>query len=253
MRAYEALADLILPASCAGCAATGVSLRSGVCAECVATVAAMRPHETRPTPAPDGLPLCVSLGAYADPLRSMILNYKDRGRHRLAKPLGALLGAVVAEVAAGRPVLLIPVPDTPGAARERHGDHMARLTRTAARNLRAAGTAALVAYPLMAMPRADSAHLSAADRALTAQGAFAVRQGRMNGLRAASRGRLIFVLDDVITTGSTLAVVSERLAEADVEVAAVVTLAATARRRETNESSGMGGAVPNGRIPVKRS
>jgi len=253
MRAYEALADLILPTSCAGCAVAGVSLSSGVCADCVSTVARMRPYETRPTPAPTGLPLCVSLGAYADPLRSMILSYKDRGRHRLARPLGALLGAVVAEVAAGRPVVLVPVPDTPGAARERHGDHMARLTRVAARRLRAAGTAALVAYPLKALPRADSAHLSAVDRALTAQSAFAVREARVNGLRAASRGRLIFVLDDVLTTGSTLAVVSQRLAEVDVEVTAGVTLAATERRREPTESWGMGGADPNGRIPVKRS
>ncbi|NUR70751.1 MAG: ComF family protein [Hamadaea sp.] len=232
MRAYEALADLILPTSCAGCAVSGVSLRSGVCADCVAAVAAMRPRETRPTPAPDGLPLCVSLGSYADPLRSMIVNYKDRNRHRLAKPLGALLGAVVAEVAARRPVLLIPVPDTPGAARERHGDHMARLTRIAARRLRAAGTAALIAYPLKAMPRADSTHLSAADRARTARDAFAVRPARVTGLRAVARGRLIFVVDDVLTTGSTLAVISERLAETGVEVAAGVTLAATELRRD---------------------
>ncbi|MEV0268683.1 phosphoribosyltransferase family protein [Hamadaea sp. NPDC050747] len=253
MRAYEALADLILPTSCAGCGAGGVALRSGVCGDCVATVAAMRPHETRPTPAPPGLPLCVTLGPYADPLSSMIVSYKDRGRHRLAKPLGALLGAVVAEVAAGRPVLLVPVPDTPGAARERHGDHMARLTRVAARRLRAAGTAAVVAYPLKAMPRADSAHLSASDRARTAQSAFAVRDARVKSLRAAARGRLIFLVDDVLTTGSTLAVVSERLAEVDVEVAAGVTLAATELRRESAESWGMGGADPNGRIPVKRS
>ncbi|MEV6966939.1 ComF family protein [Hamadaea sp. NPDC051192] len=253
MRAYEALVDLLLPTSCAGCDAAGISLRGGVCGDCVATVAAMRPHETRPTPAPPGLPLCVSLGPYADPLRSMIVSFKDRGRHRLAKPLGALLGAVVAEVAAGRPVLLIPVPDTPGAARERHGDHMARLTRAAARHLRAAGTAALVAYPLAAMPRADSAHLSAADRVVTAQSAFMIRDTRVNNLRAAARGRLIFVLDDVLTTGSTLAVVSKRLAEVDVEVAAGVTLAATELRRDRADSWSMGGADPNGRIPVKRS
>jgi predicted amidophosphoribosyltransferase len=230
VRVHEALADLLLPTSCAGCDASGVPLRRGVCAGCVAAIAGMRPHETRPNPAPPGLPPCFSLGEYAEPLRSLILSYKDRGRHRLAHPLGALLAAVAAEVTGGRPALLIPVPDTPRAARDRHGDHMARLARVAARQLRATGIAALVAYPLKATTRADSAQLSSAQRAAAAVTAFATRPGRLATLRAAARGRTVLVLDDVITTGSTLAAVCDQVCGVGVEVTAGVTLAATARR-----------------------
>jgi len=90
------LADLLLPTACAGCDATSVPLSSGVCPKCVEVMVNLVPHVTRPTPAPAGLPPCHALGAYADPLRSLVLAYKDRGRHGLARPLGNLLAAVVA-------------------------------------------------------------------------------------------------------------------------------------------------------------
>ncbi|NUT38170.1 MAG: ComF family protein [Hamadaea sp.] len=225
-----ALADLLLPTSCAGCGAERVPLRRGVCADCVAVIALLRPRETRPTPAPPGLPPCACLGDYADPLRSLVLAYKDRGRHRLAEPLGALLSVVVAEVAGGHPVLLVPVPDTARAARARHGDHMARLVRSTARRLVRDGVDARCAYPLKALDRRDSAHLSAAERADQAVNAFVVRASRFARVRSLARGRVVIAVDDVVTTGSTLAAVSHRLSEAGVQVAAGVTLAATILR-----------------------
>ncbi|MBM0278320.1 ComF family protein, partial [Micromonospora sp. STR1s_6] len=101
------LADLVLPATCAGCQERRPGLRHGVCPRCIAALGALRPRAVRPTPVPPGLPPCVALGAYADPLRAALLAYKEQGRHGLARPLGALLAEVVAAaVGAARPLAL---------------------------------------------------------------------------------------------------------------------------------------------------
>lgn len=228
---WAALVDLVLPAGCAGCRASRTPLRRGVCADCAAVVAGLVPHPARPVPAPPGLPPCAALGGYQGVLRELLLAYKERGRHGLAGPLGALLAEVVAGFGA-QPVLLVPVPDTARAARRRHGDHVARLARHAAARLRRAGRPAAVGYPLRALPRADSAGLDSAGRAEAAEGAFRVRAGRAARLREAIRsaGAQVIVVDDIVTTGVTAAAVSARLAEAGVAVRGVAVLAATIRR-----------------------
>lgn len=225
------LADLVLPAGCAGCRADGgTPLRYGVCGGCVAAVAALRPHPTRPDPAPAGLPACAALGDYDGVLRELVLGYKDRGRHRLARPLGRLLADVVASLAGG-PALLVPIPDTPAAARARHGDHLRRLARPAVARLRAAGLPVTAAHPLRARPRPDSTGLDAAARADQARAAFRARPLQLAGLRQrlARTGEPVILLDDVVTTGATLAAAAQRLAEAGVPVAGAAVLAATRR------------------------
>src|SRR5262249_38057853 len=112
---WSVLADLVLPTSCAGCGAERVTLRRGGCTTCVTAVEALAPRDARPTPAPPGLPWSFALGVYAEPLSTLIVAYKDRGRHALAGPLGALLARVVIEAAGDQPVLLVPIPDSPKA------------------------------------------------------------------------------------------------------------------------------------------
>lgn len=232
--AWAALVDLVLPVGCAGCRATRTPLVRGVCAQCVAEVYTLRPHTVHPQPVPPGLPPCAALGGYDGVLRELVLSYKERGRHGLAVPLGALLAEVVAAQAthAAGPVLLVPVPDTARAARRRQGDHVNRLARRAAARLRAAGCPAATARPLRALPRPDSAGLDSAARAAAAATAFRVRPVGAARLRTLARsyGARVVVVDDIVTTGVTAAAATARLAAAGVQVSAVAVLAATARR-----------------------
>jgi predicted amidophosphoribosyltransferase len=224
------LADLVLPVDCAGCGTNARPLRFGFCAACGHVLAALRPGAVRPNPAPPGLPPCLALGEYDGLLRDALLAYKERGRHRLARPLGGLLADVVARAAGPSPALLVPVPATSQAARQRHGDHLSRLTRHAVARLRAAGRPVAAAQPLRALPRPDSATLDRMGRAAAAAQAFRLRPARLSRLARLAQGRSVVLVDDIITTGATLAAVAHLLRGTGVEVRAAAVVAATRRR-----------------------
>jgi predicted amidophosphoribosyltransferase len=186
---------------------------------------------------PVGLPSCLSTGDYDGPLREMILAYKERGRRGLAAPLGdALAAGVQAGWPGPEPLALVPVPATAAAIRARHGDHMLRMAKRAADRLRSVGRLAQVVTPLRALPKTDSAHLDRDARAATARSAFEMREPwrrgrRIDALRSVADGGAVVLVDDVLTTGSTLAAVSAVLCAAGVPVAFAVTVAATRLRR----------------------
>lgn len=227
------LADLVLPGACAGCGAERVRLRRGACARCAAALEALRPFRTAPRPPPPGLPPCVAVGLYAGELRAALLAYKERGRHTLAGPLGSLLAGAVAELAPkSAPVLLVPVPSTAAAVRERHGDHMARLAAHAVRRLRRAGWQADLTRLLKASPRPDSASLSVAERAAAAESSLRIRSARIGVPRRATPEKCtLVVVDDIVTTGATLAAVTGRLGEVNLQVTGAAVLAATRLRK----------------------
>lgn len=224
------LADLVLPVDCAGCGTSARPLRLGFCVACMRALSTMRPGPVRPDPAPPGLPPCLALGEYDGALRDALLAYKERGRHRLARPLGGLLADVVARAAGPAPALLIPVPATSHAVRQRHGDHLRRLTRHALARLRAAGRPVAATQPLRALPRPDSATLDRLGRAAAAAQAFRLRPARLPQLARLAEGRSVVLVDDIVTTGASLAAVAHLLRAAGVEVRGAAVLAATRRR-----------------------
>jgi predicted amidophosphoribosyltransferase len=231
------VADLFLPTACAGCGAERVRLRYGACDHCAAALESLVPFRTAPSPPPPGMPRCVAVGPYAGALRGSLLAYKERGRHRLARPLGTLLASAVAGVAPkGAPVVLVPIPSTAAATRERGGDHMARLAAHAVRRLRGAGWEADLTHLLRALPKPDAASLSVAERAATAESSLRIRPARITKFSRRSRGKgTLVVVDDIVTSGATLAVATARLEEAKMQVTGAAVLAATQRRDRSRE------------------
>ncbi|MFD6562766.1 ComF family protein [Micromonospora profundi] len=205
-------------------------MRHGVCPACVTALAALRPRSVRPTPAPPGLPPCAALGPYAGPLREALLAYKEHGRHGLARPLGALLAEVVAAaVGEVRPIALVPVPDTAAAARARYGDHLDRLARHCAARLSRCGWPVRVHRPLRAMPRPDSVTLDSVGRAAAAEAAFRPRPGVARG-GGPGDVPVVVLLDDIVTTGVTVAAAARVLSTVGWAPSVAAVLAATEKR-----------------------
>jgi predicted amidophosphoribosyltransferase len=178
--------------------------------------------------------MCWTAASYEGPTRALILAYKERGMRVLAPVLGEALGRVVAHGLTGVPqtwpVLLVPVPTTAAATRQRYGDHMMALAEHAQRWLGAAGRAVTLAQPLHARPKHDSAELDRVARAEAARSAFEPRPVVAAPLRAGAGDAVVVALDDVLTTGATLAAVARQLARAGLPVAFAATLAATRLR-----------------------
>ncbi|WP_279583135.1 ComF family protein [Fodinicola feengrottensis] len=163
--------------------------------------------------------------------------YKERGRHRLARSLGEALASAVLAGCPDRPVsqqsvrpqiLLVPVPSTAAAARARGGgDHLRPLAAQVGRRLRANGQRCQVLDALVARPRPDSAGLSSAERAANRSGAFAVRRSARAALK---QDCVVVIVDDLVTTGATLAEVSRVLTGAGAAPSHAAVVAATVKR-----------------------
>jgi predicted amidophosphoribosyltransferase len=192
-----ALADLVLPRTCAGCGLPGWIL----CRRCAALLA--RPCAATPRRVPWGFPPTAAAGAYSGPVRPVVNAFKEQGRTELARPLGTALALAAAAVvcaapAVRGPVLLVPVPSSRAALRTRGRDHVRELTARAVAELRAAGVPAEEARLLRRQGRArDSAGLSAAARRANLAGTFQCSS-------QPPRGALLVVVDDVVTSGATL-------------------------------------------------
>ncbi|WP_405144894.1 phosphoribosyltransferase family protein [Sphaerisporangium sp. NBC_01403] len=227
-----AFLDLVLPARCAGCARAGAV----VCPACAAELDA-DPCPRAPSPPPRGLPDCWAAARYEGAPRRAVLAYKERGRTALARPLAASLTATL--VAALRatgldaPFALVPIPSSRGAVRRRGHDPVGRLAELAVRALRSQGGPVTLA-PVLAQRRRvrDQAGLSASQRAANLAGAFGVRHAgsaREHPLWGRS-GPVAVLVDDIVTTGTTLAEAAVALRREGVKVPLAVTLAATPRR-----------------------
>jgi predicted amidophosphoribosyltransferase len=168
-----------------------------------------------------------AVAGYDGVVRNAVVAHKERGARVLTGVLaGALAASAAAAVDCAGPLALVPAPSRTAAVRARGEDPTARLARAAASRLRRTGRPARV-VPLLRMARSarDQAGLSAAERAANLTGA--VRVGRVPAGLSAYR---IVLVDDVVTTGATLAECARSLRAAGLGVSAAAVVAATARR-----------------------
>jgi ComF family protein len=215
----HALLDLLFPSCCAGCGRHGAVVCRG-CGMTLRGAAQVR----RPTPSPPGLPTPYAVADYADIPRALLLGYKERDQVALARPLAGALATSVAEalaaaaVAGDEPPLVVPVPSTREARRRRGFDPVLRLAR-------AAGSRPVVPALTHVRDVRDSAGLSATDRAHNLAGALAVMPSTSQRLR----GRTIVLVDDVVTTGATLAEAARAVRAVGGVVRSAAVVAATRR------------------------
>ena len=181
-----------------------------------------------PTPIPKGLPPAFSVCSYDGALRSAILAHKEQGVRGLDGPLSwalarAVAAAVRADIAVGRPVTVIPVPVSRRRRRTGGDDTVGLLARKAVRELRRLGIHADLRPCLREVGgRHDQAGLEREARLTNLAGRFRADW-------TPTRGPVVIV-DDVITTGSTLAEAARALAASGIRAHAAATIAATRLR-----------------------
>ena len=208
--------DLAFPATCSGCGREGEALCGGCRPELDARL-------DLPPGTPIGLPADIPMpllqldwcAPFAGAVRSALHDLKYAGERRLAEPLGVAVARRWHRVGVGAEVV-VPVPVHADRERARGYDQAALIAQVVAREL------ALPFVPALERARATVAQfeLDRDDRATNVAGAFRVR-----GAGRAVRGRWVLLVDDVVTTGATLAACGFELMHAGAAAVSAVTVA----------------------------
>ena len=212
------LLDLALPPACPGCGTEGEVL-------CPSCLRGLRSRANTQPGVPIGLPAAMPLplaqlewcAPFSGPVRAALHQLKYGGEKRLAEPLGAALAERWRAAGAGGD-LLVPVPVHASRARVRGYDQAVLLARAASAHLGLPWRAAL----RRARSTTPQFELGRRERLRNVAGAFETADGAE---AAAVPGRWIVLVDDVITTGSTLVACAEALHAAGAAAVSGLTVA----------------------------
>lgn len=232
MQPVRELARLLLPVACP-CGELDVRW----CARCAALLAGPPVRAERGAPRLDRLdgvaPVPVwALTPYTGPVRDVVVHWKDRGRADLDRLLAPALrqaatriGPVLAQVLGGAPAAVVPVPSTGAARRARSREPVAVLARAVTLGLHDGGVRARL-VPALTRRGSGRDQVGLGARARGRNLAGAVRMTR-RGSRALGQRSVCVLVDDVLTTGATLAAVERALENAGHDVLGATVLAAT--------------------------
>lgn len=182
-------------AACAGCRES-LPWNEPACRACALPLAAGPTGSTCAACLADAPPQDRSWTAfrYAEPVARQIVRLKFRGQLAPAHVLGALMAEQLARRPEPLPELLLPVPLHPRRLRARGYNQALELGRELSRRL---SIPLLPAAARRVQATREQTRLDAGARRGNVRGAFAVGE--------AVRGRHVALLDDVITTGATVA------------------------------------------------
>jgi predicted amidophosphoribosyltransferase len=226
--------DLVAPGRCAGC---GRRVPVPLCGLCAGQLRAADPLARWIATTAGNLPVFAA-ASYDGCVRAALLAYKERGRGDVRADLAsALTRAAVAAESGGfltSSVLLVPVPSSRAAMRERGYDAVGLLAGAAARELRRRGFDTRAA-PVLRHARLvdDQAGLSITRRRANLAGALTVSRPRD---RDRLRGQAVVVVDDIVTSGATAAEACRALSPVGAVVTAAIAVAGTPRSKERSAS-----------------
>jgi ComF family protein len=213
------LLDAAFPARCAGCGREG----RPICDRCLPE---LHVRADLPAGAPIGLPSETPspllqlewCAPFTGVVRRALHVLKYSGERRLAAPLGSALAERWRRAGVGAD-LIVPVPVHAERARERGYDQAVLLADQAARELD------LPMRPMLERTRATQAQyrLGHDERATNVQNAFGL--AREDARDRSPTDRWILLVDDVVTTGSTLASCAETLLAAGAFAVSALTVA----------------------------
>jgi ComF family protein len=235
------ISNFIYPPHCAACREVISESGARFCPHCAETMDSLAstpscPHCAAPIPEGSACPFCggsgiapfdaiAALGPFREPLRDMV--HQMKYRHRW--PVAEILADCLCDQPRIRKILdqtdvLVPVPLHWSRQIQRGYNQADSLARRMARRSRGI----TVEYPIVRLKNtpAQTAVHAAADRAANLRFAFGLVDGRKIS------GKCVTLVDDVITTGSTLKAAARAIKEASPASICAITVAAADPRRQ---------------------